>query len=95
MCRRIPTIQALVLFVAAAVWSGAQEPGPDHKAMQGTWLVLEYDQDGRQPPPELLKKMKVAIRADKITIQPRLVVEVTPFVKDKVKFSLDDSKSDE
>jgi uncharacterized protein (TIGR03067 family) len=82
-------------WFAAAVLSGAQEPSQDQKAMQGSWLVIEYDQDGKQPPAEILKKMKVVIQADKITIQPRLVAEVTPFLKDKVKFSLDEGKSDE
>jgi len=79
-------------FLAAAA---AQEPSQDHKAIQGTWLVVEYDQDGKQPPAEILKKMQVVIQADKITIRPRLVVEVTPLTKDKVKFSLDEGKSDE
>ncbi|OAI48441.1 hypothetical protein AYO44_06920 [Planctomycetaceae bacterium SCGC AG-212-F19] len=82
-------------FLAAAVLTSAQEPSQDHKAIQGTWLVVGYDQDGKQPPAEILKKMKMVIQADKITIKPRLVVEVVPFTKDKVKFSLDDGKSDE
>jgi uncharacterized protein (TIGR03067 family) len=82
-------------FLAAALLGTAQEPNQDHKAIQGTWLVIEYDQDGKQPPSEILKKMKVVIQADKITIKPRLVVEIVPFTKDKVKFSLDDGKSDE
>lgn len=82
-------------FLAATVLTSAQEPSQDHKAIQGTWLVSEYDQDGKQPPAEILKKMKVVIRDDKITIRPRLVVEVIPFTKDKVKFRLEESKSDE
>src|SRR3984893_10662524 len=82
-------------LLVVAIFTAAQEPSQDYKAIQGTWLVIEYDQDGKQPPAEILKKMKVVIQADKITIQPRLVVEVVPFTKDKVKFSLDEGKSDE
>jgi len=82
-------------LLVAAILTAAQEPSQDHKAIQGTWLAVEYDQDGKQPPAEILKKMKVVIQADKITIRPRLVVEVTPLTKDKVKFSLDEGKSDE
>jgi uncharacterized protein (TIGR03067 family) len=82
-------------FLATAVLTSAEEPSQDHKAMQGTWLVVEYDQDGKQPSAEILKKMKVVVRGDKLTITPRLVVEVVPFTKDKVKFSLDEGKSDE
>jgi uncharacterized protein (TIGR03067 family) len=82
-------------WLAAAVFNAAPEPGPDHKAMQGSWRVIEYDQNGKRLPAEILKKMKVVIQADRITIQPRLVVEVTPLTKDRVKFSLDEGKSDE
>lgn len=93
MCRSISAF--LILAAATAAGSAAPELSQDHKAMQGAWLVRAYDQDGKQPPPELLRKMKVIIRSDRLTIQPRLVVEVTPFVKDRVNFSLDDNSSDE
>ena len=94
---KMQSLWAVVMggFLATAVVTAAQEPTQDHKAIQGTWLVSEYDQDGKQPPAEILKKMKVVIQGDRITIKPRLVVEVVPFTKDKVKFSLDEGKSDE
>ena len=69
-------------FLAVAVFTLAQEPSQDQIAIQGTWLVTEYDQDGKQPSTEILKKMKVVIQDDKITITPRLLVEVIPFTND-------------
>jgi uncharacterized protein (TIGR03067 family) len=86
---------AIVSFLAASVLTSAQESSQDHKAMQGKWRVVEYDQDGKQLSPELLKKMRVVIQGDRITIVPRVVAEVIPFTRDKVKFSLDEGKSDE
>jgi uncharacterized protein (TIGR03067 family) len=72
----------------------------DRKQMQGSWSVVAYDQDGKELPAEILKKMSVTVNADTITIKPRVVAQRTLTPKDgkaqaEVKFAVEEGKTDE
>ena len=89
---RMLAAASLILFAAAA--------SDDQAAFQGTWAVLAYDQNGQSPDAGTLKRMQVVIKADNLTIQPRLVAEYKPVFKDgkadkEVVFSLDAARADE
>jgi uncharacterized protein (TIGR03067 family) len=49
--------------------------------LQGTWTVLQYDQNGHKAPAEIVRKMKVIIRGDKIRIEPRVAAQYRSVLK--------------
>jgi len=82
-------------FLALPMLWAHQEPAKIH----GTWVAVEYDQNGIKPPDAITAKMKVAIKGDKLTIGPRIVAEYKPVLssdkKVEVVFSIDGNKSEE
>jgi uncharacterized protein (TIGR03067 family) len=72
----------------------------DQTTIQGAWTVSEYDQNGTRVPADILRRMKVTIKADKISISPRVVFQYQPVFKSgrkdvEVRFSFEADKSDE
>jgi uncharacterized protein (TIGR03067 family) len=72
----------------------------DRNQIQGAWSVISYDQDGKELPAEILKKMSVTINADTIAIRPKVVARRTLTPKDgkvqaEVKFTAEEGKTDE
>jgi uncharacterized protein (TIGR03067 family) len=96
-------VVATVLTLMPVCSHGADDKddvGQDRRLIQGTWGVLAYDQDGKRLPAEIIDKMSVAIKDDKIIIRPRVVVQRVPAKPDDkknmdVKFTLDEGKTDE
>jgi uncharacterized protein (TIGR03067 family) len=98
---RVPLTLALLLLVPAVTWGqDGDELDRDRKLIQGTWAVVAYDQDGKELPAEIIKKMSVRIQADTLTIRPRVVAQRTPILKDgrrqtEVKFTAEEGQADE
>ena len=72
----------------------------DQKAIQGTWTVAEYDQNGHRIHTDILATMSVAIKGDRITISPKLSVQYKSVIQNgknetEAAFSTDSGKSDE
>jgi uncharacterized protein (TIGR03067 family) len=94
-------VVALTL-IHTGTWGGENDKDltQDRKRIQGSWSVDSYDQDGKELPADILKKMSVTIKADTITIKPKVVAQRTLTPKDNktqvdVKFTMEEGKTDE
>jgi uncharacterized protein (TIGR03067 family) len=89
---------AALALVRTGAWGG--ENDNDSKRIQGSWGVVAYDQDGKELPADILKKMSVTIQSDTITIKPKVVAQRLLAPKDnktqvEVKFTVEEGKADE
>jgi uncharacterized protein (TIGR03067 family) len=91
------------LLVPVAGRAGDNTPedlARDRRGIQGTWKVVEYDQDGKRLPAEVLKRLRVTFQDDQMRIAPRILVQRTPPVPDgapqpEAQVKVEDGKSDE
>jgi uncharacterized protein (TIGR03067 family) len=89
---------AVLLTSSASVALSADEQKPAKP--QGQWLAVEYDQNGHRLPADMVKKLKVTIRDDKIVIKPHVVAKYKSVfdngkTKAEVTFTLDEDASTE
>jgi uncharacterized protein (TIGR03067 family) len=68
---------SFVAFCAAATPLIFATEQPREK-LQGNWIVVAYDQNGHAAPAEIVAKMKLTIKNDQLTIQPRVVAQYKP-----------------
>lgn len=99
---RRPLLAVAILPFLLAVSRGGAEADDlarDRKLIQGTWSVAAYDMDGRPLPPDIVKKMSVVIKADRLVIAPRVVARrsTTPAEgkQAEVKFLVEEDQADE
>jgi uncharacterized protein (TIGR03067 family) len=98
--RACAAVAALVL-VSAGTWAGEEDGlAQDRKLIRGAWVVVAYDLDGKQLPAEIVKKMSVTIRKDRLTIAPKVVAKRSSTLKgdkrqSEVAFALEAGQSDE
>jgi len=90
-------VLSLAVLVFAPVLA-AEDEKPSKP--QGQWVATEYDQNGHRLPADMVKKLKVTIRDDKIVIEPHVVARYKSVfdngkTKVQVTFSLDEDASDE
>jgi uncharacterized protein (TIGR03067 family) len=98
-----PIIVSFALVAARGIQGaeGDNDLAQDQKRVLGGWNVTAYDQDGRPMPAETVKKMSVSIKAGKLIISPKVVIErkTSPKSdgkkKEEVKFVVEEGKSDE
>jgi uncharacterized protein (TIGR03067 family) len=74
-------MRAVVIASLLALPVAAPAGGPAPSGIQGSWTTREYDQNGTQPPADLIRQMTVRIQADTIRIRPRIAVRYRPVVK--------------
>jgi uncharacterized protein (TIGR03067 family) len=60
----LPT--SLLLFLAMTARSG--EPNPDHKALQGSWKMLEAISEGKPLPKEMIKGAVLTFKGDRVQV---------------------------
>src|SRR5262245_20526698 len=91
---------ALLASCAGAAGLGAMAEDEKPARPQGQWVAVEYDQNAHRLPADMVKKLKVAIRDDKIVIKPHVSARYRSVfdngkTKVEVTFSLDEDASDE
>src|SRR5262245_33705765 len=88
---------SFVAFCVAAMSLILAAEQPREK-LQGNWIVVAYDQNGHAAPVEIVSKLKLTIKNDQLTIQPRVVAQYKPdFSNNKkveVAFSVDGGQTE-
>jgi uncharacterized protein (TIGR03067 family) len=69
------------IFVTGLSFAADDAGKKELEKLQGTWKVVKAIKDGRAQPEDAVKKMKVSIAGDKLTVDR----ETTPFVIDPSK----------
>jgi len=88
--RTFAVVMVLAALVVHCGWAGEDD------SIAGVWKVAAYDQNGHAPPADILGKMRVVVRGDKMVLKPKLIAQYTStFGKVEALFSLDESRSDE
>jgi uncharacterized protein (TIGR03067 family) len=92
---RMLSVAVFCLLAFGLVWADQDVPAK----MQGTWVAVEYDQNGARPGDDIAQKLRVTIQGDKLVIKPRVVAQYKPASagekKVEVVFTLEADKSDE